>query len=260
MKASLTNIVLVLGVGGLVLGCRDSSAEESFQKLHGRPHDCRLGSRYDDCAELARLEKASAKAAQWRELGCTHGHGDLCVERVGTWNYPFKDVDPPRALALLTTGCAGRHPGRACSELVFRKLRLTSIFVGSKEGIDAQNVADAERGCFLGGVSLPFNGLGPGACYIVGRAYFDGLGGRPVDLSRAALFFEQGCSQELDVGADKSGASCFYAARVYLGQPLFGETVPDSKPIDEVKARVLLERACANHQFDSCRELGRPTP
>ena len=252
---------VVLGIVSLfacaTFGCRAPSAEESFWKTHGRGLDCSLGGRYADCAEVARLENNPVKRAQWLERGCMHEHGDLCVERVGTSDYPARDVETPQAIALLAKGCSGKHPGRSCAELVYRRLSLIPTFLGENGGLDARNVADAERACFLGGGSLPMRGLGPSPCYFVARAYLEGLAGRPVDVSRAALLLEQGCMQELDLAreGERSGSGCIFAARVYMNQPLVGALLADRKPIDEVKAHLLLERACADSQTDACTEL-----
>jgi hypothetical protein len=157
---------------------------------------------------LARLEPDRAKRAEWLEAWCTHDHGDLCVDLVGTSDYPAEGIDRSRAIDLLTKGCVGLHPGRACGELVYRRIPIMKIFMGSPEGLDAVSVSYARRACLLGRSSLPLLGLGPNPCYFVARAYSEGLGGLAKEPSLAALLFEQGCEQELELGSPKSGASC----------------------------------------------------
>jgi hypothetical protein len=251
--------LVVLFVAGTTSACRQPTAEEAFRTAHGGSSpDCRLGGTYTDCEEIARLEKDPVKRDAWLELGCTHDRGDLCVELVGTSDYPKDGIDEVRAATLLTKGCTGRHPGRSCAELVYRRSPMVVTVLGGKEA-DAVSLDHAQRACSLGSGSLPMLGLGPSACYYVARAYLDGKG-RPQDPRRAALLFEEGCEQELALTTVKGGPSCFYAARVYAGQPLVGAELPDRTPIDAAKAKALLERACTiTGQTDCCNALA-PKP
>lgn len=238
------------------------SAEDLFAYHHdGRRPQCDLGTRYDDCAELASLETDRAKRVGWLERGCTHGLGDLCVSIVGAFDSHAAGIDDARAVVLLTMGCEGIVPGRACAELVYRRVSpLGIVFAKSDRDLDPTTVRYAERACFLGVPSVPMLGFGPTACFYVAKAYLEGIGGRPRDALTAAVLLEAGCEQELASGHPKAGPSCAYGARVYQGQPLLGNDEPDRTPLDMGKAKSLLQRGCANGQSDSCMFLSRAKP
>jgi hypothetical protein len=229
-------------------------AEEKFARAHNgsRPR-CDFGQDWSDCAELAKLEPTHARRVVWLERGCTHWDGDLCVELVGTFDYPEHAVDGTRAIDLLRKGCEGPKPGRSCAELVHR---LTPSPWGA---FDAPRFAEvvryAERACFRGGGSVPMLGFGPSPCFWVARAYYDGVADRPKDAMRAGLLFEEACEQEIALGPPKAGASCFSAARVWLNQPPIGREAPDRAPLDANRAKAFLERGCANQQPDCCQAL-----
>jgi hypothetical protein len=177
----------------------------------------------------------------------------LCVELAGTVDYPEPDVDQTRAIELLRKGCEGPKPGRSCAELVHR---LTPAPWGAlDEPRFVEVVQYAERACFRGGGSVPMLGLGPSPCFWAARAYYEGAANRPKDRMRAALLFEEACDQELALGPQKAGLSCFVVARLWLNQPLVRQETPDPVPPDAPRAKTFLERGCANQQPDCCEAL-----
>lgn len=251
-------IVGLVCAAAIAAGCRhEPSTREKFETRFGHAPYCAVGSGPDDCMGLARLENDPAKQLEWLELACSAGSGDACVEAVGSWDHPREGVDAAMAIAKLTRACQSGGPGDACSQLLYRKVSPMSFVLGDGKSLDAPTLRIAERACFLRSQRPPMLGFGPTACFYVGRASLDGLAGQPKDLGRALFALEAACEQELESGIKKAGPSCYYAARVYEGQPLVGDDVPDAKPIDTAKAAQLLKRACDNQQSDACSRLAR---
>lgn len=155
---------------------------------------------------------------------------------------PQASAITPQNSAAIFASCTESKVVADCSRLfnhLYAQLTSKSSKKVNHAQIQKQALLVAEAGCGTG--ADPGNGW---LCLHVGLAWYEGTGGKPVDVLKAADAFERGCGM-LD------GQSCLYLGVLY--------DVGKGVAVDKARAEQLYKQGCERRIRQSCQQYAQRT-